>query len=115
VDSAMIILNNILTKDPKNAKAYNKIGEIYGRIYHNFPKSFENLLKSYELNFRDLENLRNLGTAYGMQGDYQKSLKYLLEAEKVKPDDKDILYKLAITYKNLGDLKMCGEYARKAQ
>lgn len=114
-DSAMILLNNILAKDPNNARACNKIGEICGRIYHNFPKSFDYLLKSYELNSRDIENLRNLGTAYGLQGDYRKSLKYLLEAEKVKPDDKDILYKLAITYKNLGDLKMFNEYARKVQ
>ena len=114
VDSAVIILKDLIVKDPKYDKAYNKLGEIYGRIFNNFDTSFYYLNKAYELNPANLETLRNLGTAYGIRNEYQKSLRYLLEAEKVAPTDKDILNKLAITYKNLGDLKLSNEYFAKA-
>jgi len=115
VDSALVLLNNILIKNPSYDKAYNKLGEIYGRIFNNFDKSFEYLHKAYDLNPNNIETLRNLGTAYGLQRDFQKSLKYLLEAEKLKPDDKDILNKLSLTYLNLGNKKLAEEYAQKAK
>lgn len=114
-DTAIQILNNIISKVPSYDKAYNKLGEIYGRILHDFPKSLEYLAKAYELNPKNLETLRNLGTAYGLQRDFQKSLKYLLEAEKIKPDDKDILNKISLTYLNLGDRDLAEEYAQKAK
>ena len=115
VDSALVLLNDILLKNPSYDKAYNKLGEIYGRIFNNFDKSFEYLHKAYDLNPTNIETLRNLGTAYGLQRDFQKSLKYLLEAEKVNPSDKDILNKLSLTYLNLGNIKLAEEYAGKAK
>mgnify|MGYP003804419051 CR=1 FL=1 len=115
IDSALVLLNTILAKNPQFDKAYNKLGEIYGRVFHDFDKSFEYLNKAYDLNPTNIETLRNLGTAYGLQHDFQKSLRYLLKAEKVKPDDKDILNKLSVTYMNLGDKKMAEEYAVKAK
>ncbi|MEI6124309.1 MAG: tetratricopeptide repeat protein [Bacteroidota bacterium] len=114
VDSSVIILNQLLEKKPQYDKAYNKLGEIYGRVYNNFSKSFEYLNKAYAINPKNLETLRNLGTAYGIQRNYENSLRYLLEAEKVKPDDKDILNKLAVTYKNMGNLTLANEYILKA-
>ena len=94
-------------------KPYNKLGEIYGRIFNNFDSSFFYLNKAYILNPANLETLRNLGTAYGIRNDFQNSLRYLLEAEKVAPTDKDILNKLAITYKNMGNIAKSNEYAAK--
>jgi protein O-mannosyl-transferase len=114
VDSAVSILKEMIVKDPKYDKAYNKLGEIYGRIFNNFDTSFYYLNKAYELNPANLETLRNLGTAYGIRNEFQKSLRYLLEAEKVAPTDKDILNKLAITYKNLGNIPLSNEYVAKA-
>ena len=115
VDSALVLLNDILAKNPAYDKAYNKLGELYGRIFNNFDKSFEYLHKAYDLNPGNIETLRNLGTAYGLQRDFQKSLKYLLEAEKINPGDKDILNKLSLTYLNLGNKKLAEEYAGKAK
>ncbi|HNW88697.1 MAG TPA: tetratricopeptide repeat protein [Bacteroidales bacterium] len=114
-DTAIQLLNGIISKDPGYSKAYNKLGEIYGRIYHDFERSFKYLDKAYELSPKDLETLRNLGTAYGLQRDFQQSLRYLLEAEKVQPDDKDILNKLSITYLNLGNRQKAEEYAGLAK
>ncbi len=114
VDTAVMMLKEMVQKDPKNDKAFNKLGEIYGRIKNNFDTSFYYLNKAYELNPSNLENLRNLGTAYGIRNEYQKSLRFLLEAEKVAPTDKDILNKLAITYRNMGNQQLANEYAQKA-
>ncbi|MCK9611927.1 MAG: tetratricopeptide repeat protein [Bacteroidales bacterium] len=113
-DTAEIILHEIIKNNPGYDRAYNKLGEIYGRIYGNFSKSFEYLYKAYELNPAHLETLRNLGTAHGLRGEYNQSLKFFLEAEKIKPDDKDILKKLSITYRNLGDNQKAMEYEQKA-
>jgi protein O-mannosyl-transferase len=114
VDTAVTILKDMIRKNPKYDKPYNKLGEIYGRIKNDFDTSFYYLNKAYELNPKNLETLRNLGTAYGIRNEFQKSLRYLLEAEKVAPTDKDILNKLAITYKNLGNSQLSNEYAAKA-
>ena len=113
VDSSIIILKEVTAKYPTYDKAFNKLGEIYGRIFNNLDTSVYYLHKAYDLNPASLETLRNLGTAYGIGRDFQKSIKYLLEAEKIAPTDKDILNKLAITYKNTGDLKLSSEYAIK--
>jgi len=114
-DTAIKMLRDIIKNQPGYSKAYNKLGEIYGRILHDFGQSLIYLHKAYELNPVDLENLRNLGTLFGMQGKFQESLKYLLEAEKVKPDDKDILNKLSITYRNLGNNAMAESYAARTK
>ena len=114
-DTAVQMLRDIISTRPGNSKAYNKLGEIYGRILHDFGQSLIYLQKAYELNPLDLETLRNLGTLFGMQGKFQESLKYLLEAEKVQPDDKDILNKLSITYLNLGNKAMAESYAARAK
>ena len=113
-DTAVTILKDMIQKDPKYDKAYNKLGEIYGRIKNDFDTSFYYLNKAYELNPKNLETLRNMGTAYGIHNEFQKSLRFFLEAEKVAPTDKDILNKLAITYKNLGNTQLSNEYAVKA-
>jgi len=114
-DTAVQMLRDIISTRPGYSKAYNKLGEIYGRILHDFGQSLIYLNKAYELNPVDLETLRNLGTLFGMQGKFQESLKYLLEAEKVKPNDKDILNKLSITYRNLGNNAMAESYAARAK
>lgn len=112
-DSAIIMLKQLTLEKPEYDKAYNKLGEIYGRVLNNFDSSFYYLHKSYNINSKSLENLRNLGTAYGIQKKFTESLSFFLEAEKLKPDDKDILNKLVITYQNLGNIEKASEYQKK--
>ena len=114
-DSALILLENMNKKYPDDSKVLNKMGEIYGRVLQDFPNSFKYLLLSYKINPNDIDNLRNLGTAYAMKSQYNEALKYLSEAEKIKPDDADVLNKLALTYKNMGNLPLYQEYAVKIQ
>lgn len=114
-DSALMILEKLNIKYPNDSKVLNKMGEIYGRVLQDFQNSFKYLLMSYKINPNDIDNLRNLGTAYAMQSRFPEALKYLSEAEKIKPDDADVLNKLAITYKNLGDLSKFQEYSLKVQ
>jgi tetratricopeptide (TPR) repeat protein len=114
-DSALMILKKLNIKYPNDSKVLNKMGEIYGRVLQDFQNSFKYLLMSYKANPNDIDNLRNLGTAYAMQSKFTEALKYLIEAEKIKPDDTDILNKLAITYKNMGDLPKFQEYTLRLQ
>jgi hypothetical protein len=49
-----------------------------------------------------------------MAGKFELSLRYLLEANAVTPDDKDIIDKIALSYKNTGDEVNAGIWAAKA-
>lgn len=113
-DSALIILNDLITREPSSDQAWNKLGEIYGRIYGDLEKSLIYLQKAYELNPENASTLKNLGTAYGMAGKFELSLRYLLEANAITPDDKDIIDKIALSYKNTGDEVNAGIWAAKA-
>ena len=115
VDSGMMILQDMVMQYPEFDKSYNKLGEVYGRVFGDMKKSFEYLLKAYSLNPRNIETLRNLGTAYGLTGDFNNSLRYLKEAETLAPSDRDILTKIALTYQNMGEKALSESYAARAQ
>ncbi len=113
-DSSLVILNGIIKSNPQNDKAYNKIGEIYGRLFNDLEKSLSYTLTAYKLNPKNPDNAKNLGLIYGIKGNYKESLKYFLEAYNIKPDDKDLLQKISLTYKNLGDKSHAEEFMKKA-
>jgi tetratricopeptide (TPR) repeat protein len=113
-DSSLILLNEIIKKDPQNDKAYNKAGEIYGRLYNDMERSLSYTLTAYKLNPKNPDNPKNLGLIYGIKGNYNESLKYFLEAYSLNPNDKDLLQKISLTYKNLGDKAKADEFMNKA-
>lgn len=113
-DSSLLILNEIIKENPQNDKAYNKLGEIYGRIYNDLEKSLNYTTTAYKLNPKNPDNPKNLGLIYGIKGNYKESLKYFLEAYNLKPDDKDLVAKISLTYKNLGDKVHSDEFIIKS-
>lgn len=56
---------------------------------------------------------RAVAAAYS-DTDKQKSLEYLLMAEELTPDDKDLLHLIAVTYSELGDIENQRAYEQKA-
>lgn len=112
-DSSLIVLSEIIKENPQNDKAYNKTGEIYGRLYNDLEKSLSYTLTAYKINPKNVDNPKNLGLIYGIKGNYKESLKYFLEAYSLRPNDKDLLQKISLTYKNLGDKAKADEYMSK--
>jgi tetratricopeptide (TPR) repeat protein len=52
---------------------------------------------------RNVESLSNLAITYGLQGDYNKALDALLQAEKIMPRDVIVLNNIATMYERKGD------------
>jgi tetratricopeptide (TPR) repeat protein len=60
----------------------------------------QTVLKYYP---KHVESLSNLAITYGLQGDYEKALQSLLQAEKIMPRDAVVLNNIATMYERKGD------------
>ena len=81
---------------------YN-LGAVWGKEKNNIPKAIYYLERAYTLNPNRKEALKDLGVAYGMSGQAQKAIELFTKALQADPDDAQIYFNLAISYKMLGD------------
>ena len=70
---------------------------------------------AYELKSNDIDIARDLATAYGLKGEYQKSLDVCLEGLKLAPNDVSLGMTVATCYHFLGDDVKAADYSRRAQ
>ena len=75
-DTAIVIVNNLLAKDPGYAAGYSKLGEIFGRVYNDLPKSESYLLKAYGMDPKNTSTLENLAIVYGIKKEFPKSVEF---------------------------------------
>ena len=61
------------------------------------------------------QTYKDLGVAYGMNGNYEKALETMLTAEKMNPSDKQLMTNIAQTYRQLGNIEKANEYFQKAR
>jgi tetratricopeptide (TPR) repeat protein len=113
-DDALKDYLTVLNSNPRDAYALWKAGKICGKNKHDLPSAISYLLRAKEVNPRDLEVLKDLGTAYGMIGDFKSSLEYTIKGLELKPDDAILLYNLGICYMNSGDRKRGEENITRA-
>ncbi len=105
IDSARFYMENAIALDSTYYKAYNKLGEIYGRYLKDEVLSLRYLEKAYSIAPTNASVLENLGIAYGLNGFFEKSLTAFQKA-LVYTDDSSRLYNnIAGTYLNMGDQK----------
>lgn len=71
--------------------------------------------KALALQPQSLEALVNIATCYGMLGNYAKSEFYLLQAEKIAPNNGIVLQNLKILYRNTGNKAKEQLYTQKLQ
>ncbi len=103
IDSAIIVLNQLLKKDSTYAEAYNKMGEIYGRFKNNFQASEYYLIKAYEIAPSNPSICENLGVLNGINGNIDQSIFFFEKAIANSKSPKNQLYQnLAASYKNAG-------------
>ncbi len=110
IDSAKIILENVLKYDPKCFSALAKIGEIYGKHLNDINKSLKYLLSAYAIKDNDVSLLENIGVAYGIQKEFELSIKFLKKALALDPLNSSINSNLANTYELSGDSKNADKY-----
>jgi len=100
-------------KPNKYILMYN-IGSVYGKELNNLPKAIEYLEKALKLNPKSAEVYKDLGVAYGMIQQYEKSCDMSLKAIQLDPRDAQTLVNLGLNYKNLGDMENAKKYFAKA-
>ncbi|MBQ4475762.1 MAG: tetratricopeptide repeat protein, partial [Bacteroidales bacterium] len=96
--------------------AYHVLGVLYGREIGNIEASLQCFEKAETCNFeKTAAYYKDLGVAYGISGNYAKSIPVLEKAIELDPDD-DLSYtNLGYTYMNLGDTQKGQEYIAKGE
>ena len=103
----------------KAIKIYPKVPEIQQQLaflYGNtgqFEKAIETYKVAIELNPGEILNYIQIGKAYGMINRIRDGLPYLQKAEKINPDNADLVSTLGITYANTGDADRAIVYFEK--
>jgi len=114
-DSALIFLGKAVKLDTSHYKAYNKIGEIYGKTMNDIKNSIYYLLKAHHINETDSQVIQNLGVAYGISGNYSESIAYINKAIKIDSTNYELYYNLGSSYLGLKEFAKAKECFSKAE
>lgn len=114
VPELLEVLGNLIKIKPECGEAYYVLGVLYGRELGNMDASIQCFEKAETCKFkRNASYYKDLGVAYGIAGNYEKSIPALERAIELDPDD-DLSYtNLGYTYMNLGDNAKGEEYINK--
>ena len=109
-------LGNLIKVKPECGEAYYVLGVLYGRELGNMEASIQCFEKAETCKFeKNASYYKDLGVAYGISGNYEKSIPALERAIELDPDD-DLSYtNLGYTYMNLGDNAKGQEYISKGE
>jgi tetratricopeptide (TPR) repeat protein len=110
VDSAIIILNNVLQKDTCNVEALNHLAELHSTKPGGLGNSEYYLLRGYRCNPNYAPILENLGTLNIIKHNYSQAIIYLKKVYTINPNNKNVINNLAIAYQNVGKLDSAQYY-----
>lgn len=112
-EEARKIYNDILLKDPGNAKAYNKLGVIcaYEKDTNQAKIYF---MKALQLNPHLSSAASNLGNIYFELQDLDKAKTFYEKAIAIDPHNPIPYNNLAVVYKKLNDMENYVKYYKKS-
>lgn len=87
-----------------------ELGRIYGRELNNLPTSIKSLERALELKPDNMKALTDLGTAFAMSQQFEKSNEVMLRALKRAPKNKQVLSALMLNYRGLGNEEEAKKY-----
>ena len=100
--------------NPKNDKILEVIGKIYGKELKDIETSIQYFEQAHTVNPNNLNVIQDLATAYGIKGDFNKSLEYSLIGLKIDDKNAFLLFNVGITYTNLGQAELGKKYIERA-
>ncbi|MBR4584564.1 MAG: tetratricopeptide repeat protein [Bacteroidales bacterium] len=111
VPELLNVIGELIKVKPDCGEAYHVLGVLYGRELGNIEASLQCFEKAETCDFeKTAAYYKDLGVAYGISGNYAKSIPVLEKAIELDPDD-DLSYtNLGYTYMNLGDTQKGQEY-----
>ena len=114
-DSSKLFLFRTLELDSNYAPAYNKLGELYGRIDGDFPKTSFYLLKAYKKNPKDYTTLENLGVMYAITKNFNEAMFYFRAAYSINPNNTSLNTNIGHMFNNLGKTDSANYYYTRAK
>jgi Flp pilus assembly protein TadD len=114
IDHKISIYEEILKINARRFDINYKLGNLYGKYKNNIPEALKYLKTAAFINPDNKELCKDLGVAFGMSGEFDKSAKWLEKAIILDPDDYTIYINLVITYQRMGNNKKANEYFLKA-
>ena len=111
-DEAIKILNEAVKIDPKFVPAYNQMGLVFFET-NKKNKSAEAFKKAIEIDSKNLTSRLGLGKTYSMLTRNDLAVEQYLKAADLKPNDIDILFKIALEYWYHQNFEKSREYYNK--
>jgi protein O-mannosyl-transferase len=110
IDSAMIILDELVANNPKNAEAYLLKADICIQKLNDPGKAETYLIKALELDPKNVTVAGNLGSIAYQRKDYKLALSYFFKALELSPGSAHYLSNIASTYSIMGDKDNAEKY-----
>ncbi len=116
LDKALEKYNLLLNRKKRKTEILFTVAEIYKKKkeYDKALDVYEQILGETQKIYEKKIALINAGGLLLEMGEYDKSLKYYLQALELFPDDAQIYYNLAVCYLKQKDIKTAQEYLKKA-
>jgi len=96
----------LLDYDANRSKIYLNLGRAFGRDKNDLNNSLLYLERGLQRFPNDFSILTNLGTAYGIQGNYVKAQEVLIKASQLRPNDSNTQVNLGLSYFHNGQLDL---------
>jgi Flp pilus assembly protein TadD len=107
------IYNEVLSRDPNNAKAYNKLGVILARE-GDIEQAKTHFMKALEINPYMSSAASNLGNVYFEAHDMEKAKEYYKKAIVLDPENPIPYNNLAVIYKKSKDMDRYVKFYKKS-
>lgn len=112
-DSAIIILDEIIERNPENANAWARKGEILGRALNNMSEAENALRRSLSINPEDKSANENLGIVLAIKGNFHESLQYFHQALSLDSTNANIYRNISSAYMNMNQPEKAAYYNEK--
>jgi len=112
IDTRIRVWRGALQFDSLRYEPNYELGNLYGRYKNNMDSAFYFLLRAQRIKPDDKHVHKDLGVAYGMNGDLKNALIQMQWAYKLDPNDLQNLKNLFVTAQKLNDTKLM-EFCRK--
>jgi protein O-mannosyl-transferase len=115
IDKKVEVLSYLIKYYPNNFDLNYQLGLLHGRYKGELDDAIPYLEKAIQLKPKSKDALKDLGVAYGMKNEIQKSLDVFLKTVEYFPNDDQIYYNIGISYSRLGQEQKAQEYFTKAK
>jgi protein O-mannosyl-transferase len=112
---AFAYLQKAVQIHPNHFEVNYMLGNVYGKYFHDLPKSIFYLERAVAINGSDVKALMDLGVAYGMTGKLEQSNSVLERAIALSPENSMLYTNVGVNLTKMGRTEQAHAYFVKAE